>query len=342
MRATASAPCIQPRQDPRGCIPELSAARRLLLHRRVARALERVHAGDLDAVSAQVATHYEQGGLPTEAVPYFQRAAGRAQGIFANAEAIRLLKRGLALLASLPPSQERDERHHVDHRGRWADPGRWPGAFDSRVWIVDRQPARGGRRPGRRHVRDGQRRSTPGPVPRGARGVATSAWSRHSCFVSIPSARWSLARCCGRWSEPERSCSGTASSSVERRYELNGWFAFRRYRQAHRFRRSLDTRTVCGIVCVLYSRSGGSRPDLRHHSSGGGWSRRGSRRTTAVSRAPVDVRRRTARACSGTGAPTSSTSSAMRPSTCTSGRLGDPDDACRRCTCIRSTVRRVA
>jgi hypothetical protein len=42
---------------------ELSAARRLLL--RVARALERVYAANLEAVSAQVATHYEQGGLPT-------------------------------------------------------------------------------------------------------------------------------------------------------------------------------------------------------------------------------------------------------------------------------------
>jgi hypothetical protein len=59
---------------------ELSATRRLMLHRRVARALERVYAANLDAVSAQVATHYEQGGLPTEAVPYFQRAAGLCAG----------------------------------------------------------------------------------------------------------------------------------------------------------------------------------------------------------------------------------------------------------------------
>jgi DNA-binding SARP family transcriptional activator/predicted ATPase len=89
---------------------QLSAAHRLLLHRRVARALEQVYAANLDAVSAQVATHYEQGGSPIEAVPYFQRAAGLAQGICANAEAIHLLNRGLALLTSLPPTQERDER----------------------------------------------------------------------------------------------------------------------------------------------------------------------------------------------------------------------------------------
>ena len=88
---------------------EMSAARRLMLHRRVAHALERVYAANLDAVSAQVATHYEQGGLPAQAVPYFQRAAGLAQRVYANAEAIHLLNKGLALLASLPPSQERDE-----------------------------------------------------------------------------------------------------------------------------------------------------------------------------------------------------------------------------------------
>jgi hypothetical protein len=88
---------------------EMSAVRRLTLHRRVARALEEVYAANLDAVSAQVATHYEQGGLAAQAVPYFQLAAGLAQRVYANAEAILLLNKGLALLASRPASQDRDE-----------------------------------------------------------------------------------------------------------------------------------------------------------------------------------------------------------------------------------------
>jgi DNA-binding SARP family transcriptional activator len=81
---------------------EMSAARRALLHRRVAHALEHIHAADLDTISARLATHYEQGGLAAEAVPYFQRGAGLAQRVYANAEAIHLLKKGLALLGSLP------------------------------------------------------------------------------------------------------------------------------------------------------------------------------------------------------------------------------------------------
>ena len=40
----------------------LSAARRRLLHRRVAEALVVVHADGLDSVSAQVAAHYQQAG----------------------------------------------------------------------------------------------------------------------------------------------------------------------------------------------------------------------------------------------------------------------------------------
>jgi predicted ATPase/DNA-binding SARP family transcriptional activator len=87
---------------------EMSATRRLMLHRRVAQALEHIHAANLDAVSAQVARHYELGGLPVKAVPYFQRAAGLSQLVYANAQAIHLLSKGLTLLASLPPSYERD------------------------------------------------------------------------------------------------------------------------------------------------------------------------------------------------------------------------------------------
>jgi predicted ATPase len=87
---------------------EMSAARRSVLHRRVAHALEQVFFANLDAVSAQVAAHYEQGGQPAQAVPYFQRAAGIAQRVFANAEALHLLNKGLAQLALLPPSHARD------------------------------------------------------------------------------------------------------------------------------------------------------------------------------------------------------------------------------------------
>jgi predicted ATPase len=56
-------------------VSEMSAARRRLLHRQVAEALELIHADDLDAVSAQIAAHYEQAGLPEKAQPYYHRTA---------------------------------------------------------------------------------------------------------------------------------------------------------------------------------------------------------------------------------------------------------------------------
>jgi predicted ATPase len=81
---------------------------RRLLHRRVAQALETVHAGDLAAVSGQLAVHFEQAGLPAQAIPYYYRAATVAQRVYANEEAIGLLRKGLALLEGLPASPERD------------------------------------------------------------------------------------------------------------------------------------------------------------------------------------------------------------------------------------------
>lgn len=89
---------------------EVSAARRRLLHRRVAQALESVHAADLDTVSGQLAVHYERAGLPEPAIRYYQRAADAEVQICANAEAVDYLTRGLSLLETLPATPERKKR----------------------------------------------------------------------------------------------------------------------------------------------------------------------------------------------------------------------------------------
>jgi DNA-binding SARP family transcriptional activator/predicted ATPase len=89
---------------------EVTPARRPVLHRRVAEALEQVHAADLDVVSAQLAAHYEHAGLSDRAVVYYQIAAHVVQRVYANEQVVSLLRRALGLLASLPPSQARDER----------------------------------------------------------------------------------------------------------------------------------------------------------------------------------------------------------------------------------------
>jgi DNA-binding SARP family transcriptional activator len=77
---------------------ELSAARRRLLHRRVAEALEVENTNNLDAVSGQIAMHYERAGQVERATAYYRRAAEVARQIYANAEAIDYSKRALSLL----------------------------------------------------------------------------------------------------------------------------------------------------------------------------------------------------------------------------------------------------
>lgn len=83
----------------------LSAARRRLLHKRVAGALEAVyvHQADahqrplLEAMSGPIATHYELAGVFDKAIDYYQQAAEAAHQLSANGEAVRAYRRALAL-----------------------------------------------------------------------------------------------------------------------------------------------------------------------------------------------------------------------------------------------------
>ncbi len=89
---------------------EISAPQRRLLHHRVAQTLEAIYAHDLDAVSGQIASHYERAGMIEQALPYYQRAAAVAQRMYANEDAINLLSRSLEQLEQLPAQAIRDRR----------------------------------------------------------------------------------------------------------------------------------------------------------------------------------------------------------------------------------------
>lgn len=89
---------------------EISAPQRRMLHRRVAQALEAMQAENLDAISGQLAWHYERAGMIEQAIPYYQRAAAVAQGVYANEDAINLLSRSLQLLEQLPAGSRRDKQ----------------------------------------------------------------------------------------------------------------------------------------------------------------------------------------------------------------------------------------
>ena len=89
---------------------EISVPQRRMLHRRVAQTMETMYADDLDAVSGQIASHYEQAGMIEQALPYYQRAAAVAQRVYANEDAIALLARSLELLELLPAGMKRDKQ----------------------------------------------------------------------------------------------------------------------------------------------------------------------------------------------------------------------------------------
>lgn len=76
----------------------LSPTYQRLLHRRVAEAFEAVYADNLDAVSGQIAAHYERAGLPDRAIPAYRRAGETALRVYANADAIMAFRRAIALL----------------------------------------------------------------------------------------------------------------------------------------------------------------------------------------------------------------------------------------------------
>jgi len=87
---------------------ETNLPQRRLLHRRIAQALETLHAEELDPISAKLATHYEQAGLFKQAIAYYQRAGAVAASVYANDNAIELLTHGLTLLTHLAAGAQRD------------------------------------------------------------------------------------------------------------------------------------------------------------------------------------------------------------------------------------------
>jgi DNA-binding SARP family transcriptional activator/tetratricopeptide (TPR) repeat protein len=88
----------------------VTPAKRWLLHRRLAQALELLWSGHTDTVAAQIAEQYRLAGNPERALRYFQRAAEVAAAMFAHGDAVTFLTAARDLLASMPDGRDRDER----------------------------------------------------------------------------------------------------------------------------------------------------------------------------------------------------------------------------------------
>src|SRR5206468_12848482 len=77
---------------------QIGPARRRLIHRRIAQAMELLFANRLDDVSASIAVHLDRGGRPARAVPFLERAAQVATRVSGSEVAIRCLSLALWLV----------------------------------------------------------------------------------------------------------------------------------------------------------------------------------------------------------------------------------------------------
>jgi tetratricopeptide (TPR) repeat protein/ABC-type cobalamin/Fe3+-siderophores transport system ATPase subunit len=89
---------------------QLVPARRALLHRRVAEALESLHAGALETHALAVGTHYWEGEAWAKAVVYLTQAGVLASLRYAKRDAVSCYEQALAALAHLPDSRQTREQ----------------------------------------------------------------------------------------------------------------------------------------------------------------------------------------------------------------------------------------
>jgi eukaryotic-like serine/threonine-protein kinase len=88
---------------------EMIAPQRLRLHQQVARALETIHARNLEEHAAELAEHFSQSTDPADlakAVKYGEMAARRAADVYAYGEAVRLLDQALKVQEILDPEDK--------------------------------------------------------------------------------------------------------------------------------------------------------------------------------------------------------------------------------------------
>jgi predicted ATPase/DNA-binding winged helix-turn-helix (wHTH) protein len=90
----------------------VGSARRAQLHRRIGARLEAGYRNRAAEIAAQLAVHFERGGEIGGAIHYWQQVGETAARRHAHPEAIAALRKGLALLATLPDSLARSQ-HEV-------------------------------------------------------------------------------------------------------------------------------------------------------------------------------------------------------------------------------------
>jgi predicted ATPase len=99
--------CFQHALYQQALYEQIGTARRMQLHRRIGVCLEAGYGAQAGEIAAQLVIHFERGGEGERAVRYLQQAADNATRRNAHHAAIAALRKGLALLATLPDSPTR-------------------------------------------------------------------------------------------------------------------------------------------------------------------------------------------------------------------------------------------
>ncbi len=84
----------------------MNPVKRRLLHRQVAKALERIHGNDVDSVAGELALHCQRSDAFIQALSYFRQAASVAKRVYAHAEAVEHLHQAIETVQMLPGSPE--------------------------------------------------------------------------------------------------------------------------------------------------------------------------------------------------------------------------------------------
>ena len=83
-----------------------SPVKRAHLHKRVAQALEKLHAPDLDQLAGELGMHYQEAGGWREAFAYFRQAAAVARNLYAHREEADYLQKAIATAQNLSSDEE--------------------------------------------------------------------------------------------------------------------------------------------------------------------------------------------------------------------------------------------
>jgi predicted ATPase len=115
---------------------QIGTARRMQLHRRIGVRLEAAYGARAGEIAAQLALHFERGGEPSQAVHYWRQAGEHAARRDAHHDAIAILTKGLALLATLPESPERAQHELTLHcSSPWGRPWSLPKVLETQKGI---------------------------------------------------------------------------------------------------------------------------------------------------------------------------------------------------------------